>query len=62
MNPRLVVICHTCQDAWEPDLTDPAELDGGGIGCRRCGGWTWLGEIVEPGSVATHTRASRERV
>ena len=45
---RFVLVCHSCQDAWEPDLDhlDPAEL--AGAGCRRCGGWTWLGEITEP--------------
>ena len=45
---RLVLICHSCQDAWEPDLSDPALLSTGETGCRRCGGWTWLGEITEP--------------
>lgn len=42
---RFVVICHGCQDAWEPDLDHlgPGELTGSG--CRRCGGWTWLGEV-----------------
>ncbi len=45
---RYVLVCHGCQHAWEPDLDrlDPGELAGGG--CRRCGGWTWLGEIAEP--------------
>ncbi len=44
---RFVLVCYSCQDAWEPDLDhlDPAEL--AGAGCRRCGGWTWLGEIAE---------------
>ncbi len=59
MNPRLVVICHSCQDAWEPDVTEPADLAGNETGCRRCGGWTWLGEIAEHGTAATHTRAKK---
>jgi hypothetical protein len=45
---RFVLICHSCRDAWEPDLSDPALLSAGVTGCRRCGGWTWLGEITEP--------------
>jgi len=45
---RLVLICHSCQDAWEPDLSDPASLSAGVTGCRRCGGWMWLAEITEP--------------
>ncbi len=45
---RVVLVCQSCQDAWEPDLTEPANLDGAQTGCRRCGGWTWLGEVTEP--------------
>ncbi len=45
---RYVLVCHACQDAWEPDLTDPTLVSAGETGCRRCGGWTWLGEVAEP--------------
>lgn len=44
VGPRAVLICTACDDAWEPDLTDPD----GHTGCRTCGGWTWIGEIAEP--------------
>ena len=43
-----LLICHSCQDAWEPDLSDPASLSAGVTSCRRCGGWMWLAEITEP--------------
>ncbi len=46
--PRMVLICHSCQDAWELDPTEPTELPSSQTGCPRCGGWTWLGEITEP--------------
>jgi hypothetical protein len=39
-----VLICTSCQDAWEPDLTEPF----GHTGCRTCGGWTWIGQLAEP--------------
>jgi len=42
---RTVLICTDCHAVWEPDLTDPS----GHTGCRCCGGWTWIGEIAEPG-------------
>lgn len=44
----VLLICEACQDAWEPELIDP--LDQGAAmstGCRRCGGWTWVGELSE---------------
>lgn len=49
---RYLLVCHSCQDAWEPDVTDPVLLSAGETGCRRCGGWTWLGEITEPAAHA----------
>jgi len=42
--PGTVLICTSCQDAWEPDLSDPL----GHTGCRTCGGWTWIGHLAEP--------------
>ena len=58
--PRVVLICQSCQDAWEPDLTEPVVLDAVQTGCRRCGGWTWMGEVSEPDHTATGTgRAER---
>ena len=56
---RFVLICYGCEHAWEPDLghLDPAELAGGG--CRRCGGWTWLGEISEPDATAPAAQPQR---
>ena len=48
LTARVVLTCQSCQDAWEPDLTDPAALDAAQTGCPRCGGWTWMGEITEP--------------
>ena len=55
--PRYVIICHGCEHAWEPDLTEPAEL--AATGCPRCGGWTWLGEITEPDQAPTETGRAR---
>ena len=56
---RYVLICHSCEHAWEPDLADPAELTG--TGCPWCGGWTWLGEITEPNPAPADARTIRER-
>ncbi len=58
---RYLLICHSCEHAWEPDLTDPGELDGSETGCPRCGGWTWLGEITEPESAPADARTTRKR-
>ena len=44
VGPRTVLICTDCHAVWEPDLAYPS----GHIGCRCCGGWTWIGEIAEP--------------
>lgn len=51
-SPRTVLVCTDCEDAWEPGLSDPD----GHTGCRRCGGWTWIGQITEPDPTRRTTR------
>ncbi len=41
----LVLACSACRHVYEPDLAD---WESGNTGCRRCGGWTWIAELVEP--------------
>lgn len=45
---RAVLVCHACPYVWEPAVSDADEFavlirDG----CPDCGGWIWLGELVE---------------
>lgn len=56
--PRVVLICQACHHAWEPGLDDPAELTS--LGCRRCGGWTWMGEVMGPDSAPTAMRRAAQ--
>lgn len=43
---RVVLICSSCELAWEPDLLAVDEQAAAmSSGCPRCGGWTWLGEL-----------------
>ena len=41
----VVLVCSACRHVYEPDLLD---WESGNTGCRRCGGWTWIAELVEP--------------
>lgn len=43
---RVVLACTTCEHVYEPDLDT---WDGGETGCPRCGGWTFIAELAEPG-------------
>jgi len=46
----VVLVCIACQHTWEPDLLDPTDRsEAASTGCRLCGGWTWIGQITEPG-------------
>ena len=46
----VVLVCTACQHTWEPDLLDPTDrFEATSVSCRLCGGWTWVGEITEPG-------------
>jgi hypothetical protein len=46
----LLLVCTDCQHAWEPDLLDPSDrAEAMSIGCPLCGGWTWIGELAQPG-------------
>ena len=46
----VVLVCTTCQHTWEPNLLDPTDRsEAASMGCRLCGGWTWIGQITEPG-------------
>jgi hypothetical protein len=45
----LLLVCTDCQHAWEPELLDPTDqAEAMSIGCPLCGGWTWIGELMEP--------------
>ncbi|MDQ3827686.1 MAG: hypothetical protein M3319_08540 [Actinomycetota bacterium] len=53
--PSVVLVCTACQHTWEPDLVDPTDRsEATSTGCPLCGGWTWIGQITEPG----HRRVS----
>lgn len=46
----VVLVCTVCQHTWEPDLLNPTDRsEATSTGCPLCGGWTWIGEITEPG-------------
>ena len=46
----VVLVCTACQHTWEPDLLDPTDrFEAASTGCPLCGGWTWIGQITEPG-------------
>lgn len=48
MPERAVLVCQTCDDAWEPATTGAEEYAAlVTAGCPGCGGWVWLGELVE---------------
>ncbi len=45
-----VLVCQTCPYVWEPGVTGAAEFaELVRDGCPDCGGWVWLGELVETG-------------
>jgi ribosomal protein S27AE len=44
---RVVLACTSCEHVYEPDLDT---FDGGDhTGCPRCGDWTFIAELAEPG-------------
>ena len=46
----VVLVCTACRHTWEPDLLDPTDRsEAASTGCPLCGGWTWIGQITEPG-------------
>ena len=46
----VVLVCTTCQHTWEPNLLDQTDRsEAASTGCPLCGGWTWIGQITEPG-------------
>jgi hypothetical protein len=48
----LLLVCTDCEHAWEPGLLDPSDrAEAMSIGCPRCGGWVWIGQLAEPGEV-----------
>lgn len=43
-----VLVCSSCRDTWEPVTVGAEEFAGiAADGCPSCGGWVWLGELVE---------------
>lgn len=46
--PRAVLVCQSCPFVWEPDGTTAEEFAAlVRTGCPDCGGWVWLGELVD---------------
>jgi len=43
---RVVLGCTGCEHVYEPDLDAWVRAD---TGCPRCGGWTFIAELAEPG-------------
>jgi hypothetical protein len=41
--PVVKLACTACQLVYTPD---PADFGTGNTGCPRCGGWTWIAEMV----------------
>jgi hypothetical protein len=45
---RAVLVCQTCPFVWEPGAVDADEFAAlVRSGCPDCGGWVWLGELVD---------------
>ena len=48
---RAVLVCQTCPYVWEPGAVDGDEFAAlVRSGCPDCGGWIWLGELVDEGA------------
>ncbi|MBW0091431.1 hypothetical protein I4I73_21530 [Pseudonocardia sp. KRD-184] len=48
MRELAVLVCSLCLDTWEPASVGAEEFDViAADGCPTCGGWVWLGELVE---------------
>lgn len=46
-----VLVCQDFPHVWEPARTTAAEFAAlVRAGCPDCGGWVWLGELVESGA------------
>lgn len=46
-----VLVCQDCPHVWEPARTTATEFAAlVRAGCPDCGGWVWLGELVESGA------------
>ena len=46
-----VLVCQACPYVWEPGAVDPDEFAAlVRSGCPDCGGWVWLGELIEAGA------------
>jgi hypothetical protein len=41
----MVLACGSCEWVYEPT---EADFGHGNTGCPKCGGWTMIGELVEP--------------
>jgi hypothetical protein len=47
---RAVLVCQVCPYVWEPAVVTPEEFaELVRSGCPDCGGWVWLGELIEAG-------------
>lgn len=48
MSELAVLVCSICHDTWEPATVGAEEFAAvAAEGCPACGGWVWLGELVE---------------
>lgn len=48
---RAVLVCQTCPYVWEPAAVDAEEFAAlVRYGCPDCGGWVWVGELIEAGA------------
>lgn len=46
-----VLMCHSCPYVWEPARVGAVEFaELVRSGCPSCGGWVWVGELVEAGA------------
>ena len=43
LEPVVTLACTSCQLVYTPD---PAAFDRGNTGCPRCGGWTWIAQLI----------------
>ncbi len=51
MPERGVLVCQGCHQVWEPAQTGADDFAAlATAGCPECGGWVWIGELVEAGS------------
>jgi PHP family Zn ribbon phosphoesterase len=43
LEPVVTLACTSCQLVY---TLDPAGFGSGNTGCPRCGGWTWIAQLI----------------